>query len=98
MWDDASQVIIGAGNMHIFNIGEENTAELQSLGELPRWEFFLGDRPHQLVDEDGNRPTIQQISLIEGHADPGDLIVSREVTEVRQCTFCTVSMLFLFSP
>lgn len=93
LWDDASQVMIGAGNMYIFNIGEENVAESQALNQLPRWEFFLGDRPHQQVDEDGNRPTIQQITLIENHAISGDLIVSREVTAVLYCTYSPVAIL-----
>ena len=57
---------------------------LWHLPQMPRWELFMGDRPHCLgPDEQGLRPPIQQIALAESSALPGDVILSREAAEVR---------------
>ncbi|GMH39595.1 hypothetical protein BSKO_07493 [Bryopsis sp. KO-2023] len=74
------KVIIGAGSFNAFNVGSTKDGG-------SRWEFFLGDKPHQVEDENGFRPTIQQIAAIEGLAEPGETIVSQEVVTVAGAHF-----------
>ena len=64
--------------------------------QVPRWELFMGDRPHCMgPDEQGLRPPIQQIALAESSALPGDVILSREVAEVRALSLYTSPSLCL---
>ncbi|GMH42274.1 hypothetical protein BSKO_10193 [Bryopsis sp. KO-2023] len=72
------KVLVGAGELCLFNVGGE-LEDTQEDDSTPRWEFFIGDAPHREVDAFGRRPPIQQIAAIERHAEPGDVVVSKEI-------------------
>ena len=55
------------------------TSSQESAG-VPRWEFFIGDRPHAPQRDKGSRrQPIEQIGTAEAFANPGDVILSPEV-------------------
>ena len=55
------QVTVGCGKVCLFYVG--GCAESTMDGGVPRWEFFIGDRPHHPEpDADGRRPPIAQVT------------------------------------
>jgi hypothetical protein len=49
---------------------------------IPRWEYFIGDRPHaKEYDADNKRQPIAQIAAVEHHAGAQEVILSSEVME-----------------
>ncbi|EIE21630.1 hypothetical protein COCSUDRAFT_56833 [Coccomyxa subellipsoidea C-169] len=68
------KVAVGCGNICAFHVG--GTAETES--SLGRWEFFIGDHPH-LSEGDGERQPVEQISLVEGFLEAGEVGLSAEV-------------------
>ena len=54
------QVTVGCGKVCLFYVG--GCAEFTTQdGGVPRWEFFIGDRPHHPEpDKHGRRPPIAQ--------------------------------------
>ena len=79
------KVMCGAGAMCLYHCGGHVSGRTTHAGtddKLARWEFFLGDSACAPdVDELGHRQTIAQISAIEDHAVPGDVIVSGEMLQ-----------------
>jgi Adenylate and Guanylate cyclase catalytic domain len=78
------KVICGAGSVCVYHCGgkvsDTHGSELQLDDKVARWEFFLGDSAFAPdMDDAGNRQTIAQISGIEEHASPGDVIISHEM-------------------
>lgn len=55
------QVTVGCGKVCLFYVG--GCAEFTTQdGGVPRWEFFIGDRPHHPgPDKHGRRPPIAQV-------------------------------------
>ena len=55
------QVTVGCGKVCLFYVG--GCAEFTTQdGGVPRWEFFIGDRPHHSgPDKHGRRPPIAQV-------------------------------------
>lgn len=55
------QVTVGCGKVCLFYVG--GCAEFTTQdGGVPRWEFFIGDRPHHPEpDKHGRRPPIAQV-------------------------------------
>lgn len=68
---------MGAGDVYLFNVGEELNEKNSDL-EFPRWEYFLGDRPHH----DNVNSAMRQIPHLEDHAIAGEIVVSPEVIAV----------------
>ena len=63
---------------------------------VPRWEFFIADRPHaEEIDEHGRRQCFSQISQAEALAMPGDVIISPEVAEVHALPAGTAQCMFV---
>ena len=57
------QVTVGCGEVCVFHAGGYNESSNQENSGVPRWEFFIGDRPHAPpVDKSGMRPPIEQVS------------------------------------
>lgn len=53
--------------------------------QVPRWEYFIGDRPlAPLVDQFNRRRCIAQLAAIEDQADAGEVVVSKEVLALIQ--------------
>jgi hypothetical protein len=79
------QVSVGCGTVCAFHVG--GTAETES--SLGRWEFFIGDHPHKSAGP------VEQISLIEGSLEAGEVGLSAEV--IAQVGFAgfTISMFYL---
>jgi class 3 adenylate cyclase len=78
------KVMCGSGAMCLYHCGGsviQHSAETNTMDDkLARWEFFLGDSAYApAADASGNRQTIAQISAIEDHAKPGDVIISKEM-------------------
>ena len=70
--------------MCIFRVGGVAETSLCCNEAVPRWEFFIGDEPHEKCDEEMNfRPPMQQIASIEADGVSGDVVVSQETAEVR---------------
>ena len=56
------QVTVGCGEVCVFHAGGYNESSNQENSGVPRWEFFIGDRPHAPpVDKSGRRPPIEQV-------------------------------------
>jgi len=56
-----------------------------SVPEVPRWEFFIGDRPlAPHMDRHKRRGCIAQIAAIEDFSDSGTVVLSREVLDLVQ--------------
>ncbi|KAL3159729.1 hypothetical protein ABBQ38_010135 [Trebouxia sp. C0009 RCD-2024] len=76
------KVTVGCGKVCLFYVGGCTEFPTQD-GGVPRWEFFIGDRPHHPgPDKHGRRPPIAQIGSAEQYAQAGDVILSPEVAEV----------------
>lgn len=72
--------MIGAGTVCIFHVGGFVETNADRGGGVPRWEFFIGDRPHvPELDSEGKRQPLTQIAEVDVHANPGDVILSWEV-------------------
>ncbi|KAL0052814.1 hypothetical protein WJX82_008196 [Trebouxia sp. C0006] len=86
------KVTVGCGKVCLFYVG--GCAEFTTQdGGVPRWEFFIGDRPHHPgPDKHGRRPPIAQIGSAEQYAQAGDVILSPEVAAVA-AGLCTVDAL-----
>lgn len=57
-----------------------------------RWEFFIGDMPHtQNEPNEGKVPPMQQLARIDPHAQPGDVLVSKEAIQVDLNNECTMN-------
>ncbi len=67
---------MGCGTVCAFHVGSTAVNDM-SLG---RWEFFIGDHPHMQEELGGHQP-FEQITLIEGFLDAGEVGLSAEVIE-----------------
>lgn len=55
---------MGCGKVCLFYVGGCTEFPTQD-GGVPRWEFFIGDRPHHPgPDKHGRRPPIAQVGLL----------------------------------
>ena len=74
------QITLGAGTVCVFHVGGFMETSSQESAGVPRWEFFIGDRPHAPQRDKGSRrQPIEQIGTAETYANPGDVILSPEV-------------------
>lgn len=82
------QVLVSSGAVCVFRVGgheEDSRKRLNGSQGIKRWEFLIGDMPHAVPDKRHNKTQpLQQIAAVEEHANPGDVIVSKEVIEVRK--------------
>lgn len=77
------QVMVGIGRVCVFRVGGVEETYRTDEVAVPRWEFLVGDKPHEHYDEFMKlRPPIQQIASIEGSSAAGTVVVSRETAEV----------------
>ncbi|EFJ50372.1 hypothetical protein VOLCADRAFT_116897 [Volvox carteri f. nagariensis] len=80
------KVMTSAGSVCVFHVGggvDEVTDPM--LPEVPRWEFFIGDRPlAPLLDANQRRRCISQVAAIEDQARAGSVVASIEVVELIQ--------------
>ncbi|GIL91465.1 hypothetical protein Vretifemale_19055, partial [Volvox reticuliferus] len=80
------KVMTSAGSVCVFHVGggvDEVTDP--TLPEMPRWEFFIGDRPlAPLLDANQRRRCISQVAAIEDRATAGCVVASIEVVELIQ--------------
>jgi hypothetical protein len=59
------------------------------MPEVPRWEYFIGDRPlAPNVDAHQRRGCIAQLAAIEDHSEAGIVVLSREVIDLVQVCVC----------
>ena len=74
------QITLGAGTVCVYHVGGFMETSSQESAGVPRWEFFIGDRPHAPPRDKGSRrQPIEQIGTAETYANPGDVILSPEV-------------------
>ncbi|KAL6756768.1 hypothetical protein V8C86DRAFT_37436 [Haematococcus lacustris] len=80
------KIMISAGSVCVFHVGGDlDEVTDPTVPEVPRWEYFIGDRPlAPLRDELGRRRCIAQLALIEKHAEAGEVVGSREVIDLMQ--------------
>ncbi|KAG2424626.1 hypothetical protein HXX76_014351 [Chlamydomonas incerta] len=80
------KVMTSAGSVCVFHVGggvDEVTDP--TLPEVPRWEFFIGDRPlAPLLDVNQRRRCVSQVAAIEDQATAGSVVASIEVVELIQ--------------
>ncbi|GFR48148.1 hypothetical protein Agub_g9980 [Astrephomene gubernaculifera] len=80
------KVMTSAGSVCVFHVGggvDEVTDP--TLPEVPRWEFFIGDRPlAPLLDANQRRRCVSQVAVIEDQASAGSVVASSEVMELVQ--------------
>ncbi|KAG2496536.1 hypothetical protein HYH03_005360 [Edaphochlamys debaryana] len=80
------KVMTSAGSVCVFHVGggvDEVTDP--TLPEVPRWEFFIGDRPlAPELDSNQRRRCISQVAAIEDQATAGSVVASAEVVELVQ--------------
>eukprot|EP00803_Ostreobium_quekettii_P001954 evm.model.scf_1325.5 EVM.evm.TU.scf_1325.5 scf_1325:35935-41194(+) len=86
------KVMAGAGSIFVFRVGGQlETSVVEGSDEwenIPRWEIFIGDRPHYPGrDNNGHRPPIQQIAEIDKFGKPGDIVVSEEIIQIASGEF-----------
>ncbi|MEW5303002.1 MAG: hypothetical protein WDW36_005735 [Sanguina aurantia] len=77
------KIMVSAGVVCVFHVGgsiDDSSDPNQPKERIPRWEFFIGDRPlAPLIDSEGRRGCINQLAEIEKHADAADVVASHEV-------------------
>ena len=79
-----SQVMVGTGRVCVYRVGGIEESSRYDSEVLPRWELFIGDKPHEQCDEELKlRPPMQQIASIEADCIAGAVVVSQETVEVR---------------
>ena len=80
------KVMTSAGSVCVFHVGggvDEVTDP--TLPEVPRWEFFIGDRPlAPLLDVNQRRRCVSQVAAIEDQATAGSVVAGIEVVELIQ--------------
>jgi len=60
-----------------------------TVPEVPRWEYFIGDRPlAPNKDMYQRRGCIAQLAAIEDHSEAGIVVLSREVLDLMQVCEC----------
>ncbi len=62
------QIMVASGTVCVFHVGgcHEVAAGSHSAAGVPRWEFFIGDRPHtSAADEAGVRQPMAQIAAAD---------------------------------
>lgn len=75
------KVLLSAGEVCAFHVGGGLEASHRGgAGRAsPRWEYFLGDRPHcGGTDAAGRRPPMAQLAAVEEAAQPGEAMLSWE--------------------
>lgn len=81
------KIMISAGSVCVFHVGG-NVDEVvtdPNVPEVPRWEYFIGDRPlAPLVDAMQRRRCIAQLAAIEKHSEAGEVVGSKEVVDLMQ--------------
>jgi len=80
------KIMVSAGTVCVFHMGG-NVDEVTdpTVPEVPRWEYFIGDRPlAPCVDAHQRRGCIAQLAAIEDHSEAGIVVLSREVLDLVQ--------------
>ncbi|CAD7699101.1 unnamed protein product, partial [Ostreobium quekettii] len=82
------KVMVGIGRVCVFRVGGvEETCRTDEVA-VPRWEFLVGDKPHEHYDELMKlRPPMQQIASIEDSSAAGTVVVSSETAEAVEDSF-----------